>query len=157
MSTTCVKRFFLKLSLSKNHKIFHPKGDFRMLYVRSLNGNVFSFWLTCSDEYNIVRFTTRCFYLWINGNLCESVPARKKGKSFPVVPFSVRNFQPSELTACWLASILEVQSMAERSHPWASVFWWNLRWPRAALVNRCGMSRALARESVRKRDGTRDE
>lgn len=44
-----------------------------MLYVCSM-----AISLTCTDEYNIVRFTTRRFYLWINGNLCESVPAENE-------------------------------------------------------------------------------
>lgn len=34
--------------------------------------------LTCTDENNIVRFTTWRFYLWIDSNLCESVPGLRK-------------------------------------------------------------------------------
>lgn len=33
--------------------------------------------LTRANEYNVICFATRRFYLWINGNLCESISANK--------------------------------------------------------------------------------
>lgn len=57
-------------------KYFIPEAVRRVLCL--FNGE-FSRSLTCADEYNIVRFATRRFYLWINGNLCEAVPVKEDG------------------------------------------------------------------------------
>lgn len=69
--------------------------------------------LTCANEYNIIRFASWRFYLWINSNLCEAVPVILTKDMFTDVEWGFK----LKLTVLRRVLKLDVRSMRKHFHP----------------------------------------
>lgn len=101
--------------------------------------------LTGSNKYNIIRFASGRFYLWINNNLCESISGKCESESFFFFWKNLSNYyllwfeERDALTLYWFEWKLVGQRMLEHFHPWANVFWWNSMLHRVMCANHCDM------------------